>query len=338
MTQSLLTGIKPTGRPHLGNYVGAIRPALSRIERSSSSYYFVADYHALTSIHDPALLNELIYDVAATWLSLGLNPDKTVLYRQSKIPQITELGWILSCFTPKGLMNRAHAYKAVVASNSSIGDPDLDKGVNMGLYTYPILMAADILLANIDLVPVGKDQVQHVEIARDIAQRFNSTYASDTFKLPAYILEDEGQVVPGLDGRKMSKSYGNTIPLFSDGNELRKLIMKIKTDSKAVHEEKDPDCCSLYQLAKHFLEPSELEELRNRYRLGIGYGEIKGILSDAIVSKLKEPREKYLAYMADKQTLIDVLESGENTMRNIAARKLEEVKQQIGVSGRRGVR
>src|SRR5690554_6167245 len=243
--QTVLTGITTTGIPHLGNYAGAIRPAIESSNASSGqSFFFLADYHALIKCQEPARVKESALAVAATWLACGLDPDKVVFYRQSDIPEITELNWILTCVAAKGLMNRAHAYKAVVQENVEANSADPDKGVTMGLFCYPILMAADILMFKTNKVPVGSDQIQHVEMARDIAGRFNHHYG-ETFVLPEAVVEEHTAILPGLDGRKMSKSYGNTIPLFAPREQLRKLIMRIKTNSQAPGEPKNPDESSL---------------------------------------------------------------------------------------------
>ncbi len=269
-----LTGIKPTGHPHLGNYIGAIKPALEMAkDNTSQGIYFIADYHALNSVQDRKKFKEYTYEIAAAWLSLGLDPEKVIFYRQSDVPEILELHWILSCMTPKGLMNRAHAYKAKVEENMAEGN-DSDAGVNMGLFTYPILMAADILLFNSDKVPVGKDQVQHVEIARDIAENFNRTFG-EAVKLPQYVIEEETAVIPGLDGRKMSKSYGNTIPLFAEEKALKKLVNKIVTDSTPPEEPKEVKGSSLFTLYKEFAAAAEADSMKEKYKQGIGWGQVK---------------------------------------------------------------
>ena len=243
MSQRVLTGIKPTGTIHLGNLVGAIRPALRLAEQGLDAMYFIADYHALTTVQPPehtaADMQQLVYEIAAAWLAFGLDPERVVFYRQSDIPELFELTWVFDCFTSKGWMNKAHAYKALIADKSP--DEDVDAGINMGVYSYPMLMAADIIAFDVDLVPVGKDQVQHVEIARDIAQRINSAYGNDLLRLPRAKLEEHAAVLPGLDGRKMSKSYGNVIPLFAPAKQLEKLIMKIATDSTPPEAPKDPE-------------------------------------------------------------------------------------------------
>lgn len=316
----------------MGNYVGAIRPAINRSTEHASSFYFIADYHAVTSVHKRDELNEYVYDVAATWLACGLDPEQTVFYRQSRIRETFELAWVLSCFTAKGLMNRAHAYKALVDKNTQEKGNDPDKGINMGVYSYPVLMAADILLFNSNIVPVGKDQVQHVEIARDIAQVFNHTYNSEALTLPDYSLVGEGEVVPGLDGRKMSKSYNNTIPLFCEEKRLEKLIKQIKTDSKGVDEPKDPGTCPLYQLATHFMPNDELQQLRADYATGIGYGHIKMRLFSAANDVLSEPREKYNHLMENRDEVEAFLQAGEAKAAVIAQQTMDRVRETLGIA------
>jgi tryptophanyl-tRNA synthetase len=247
-----LTGITTTGTPHLGNYVGAILPAIEASHRKDvQSFYFLADYHALVKCHDPAVVHRSRLEVAATWLALGLDVENVIFYAQTDIPEILELTWMLTCVTAKGLMNRAHAYKAAVADNVADPDKDPDKGVFMGLFCYPILMAADILMFKASKIPVGKDQVQHLEMARDIAARFNYLYG-EHFVLPEAVVDEKTAVLVGLDGRKMSKSYGNTIPLFEPEKTLRKLIMRIKTNSLPPEAPKDPDTCTLFQIYQAF--------------------------------------------------------------------------------------
>ncbi|MCM3626988.1 tryptophan--tRNA ligase [Paenibacillus glycanilyticus] len=325
----VLTGIKPTGRVHVGNYMAAIKPALQIAQnRECTALYFIADYHGLTFIQDREEFNELSYGIAATWLALGLDPERVVFYRQSDVPEIFELSWILSCLAPKGLMNRAHAYKAVVDKNEQLG-LDTDTGVNMGLFTYPILMAADILLFQTDQVPVGKDQIQHVEIARDLAEAFNRNYG-ETFKLPDYIVDDQTAVIPGLDGRKMSKSYNNTIPLFESAESLKKLISRIKTDSTPPHEPKDPDSSNIFLLYKEFATAEQIEALRERYYGGISWGEAKQELYQAMNAFLEEPRNKYHHYMASRDELDEILKEGAKKARAMAQPLLEQVKRRIG--------
>ncbi|PFA14201.1 MULTISPECIES: tryptophan--tRNA ligase [Bacillus cereus group] len=322
----MLTGIKPTGHPHLGNYIGAIKPALNMSKnKDGKALYFIADYHALNAVQDPKLFCDYTKEVAATWLSLGLGED-VIFYRQTEVPEILELAWILACLTPKGLMNRAHAYKAKVEQNKEVG-VDIDTGVNMGLYTYPILMAADILLFQSSHVPVGKDQIQHIEIARDIATYFNHTFR-ETFTLPEYVIQEEGAILPGLDGRKMSKSYGNVIPLFVEPEKLRKLIFKIKTDSSLPHEPKEPE--TLFMIYKEFATEEEIQNMQERYREGIGWGEVKKELFSVVNRELEEPREKYEKYMNEPNILYEALEKGAKRARDIAKVNLAEIKKRIG--------
>ncbi|MFT4413683.1 tryptophan--tRNA ligase [Fredinandcohnia humi] len=329
MKKTILTGIKPTGKIHLGNYIGAIKPALDLAKIPDyKAVYFVADSHGLTKIHTPNELRELSYGIAATWLALGLNPDKVIFYRQSDIPEIFELNWLLSCFTPKGLMNRAHAYKAIVDSNRE-SNKDIDFGVNMGLFNYPILMTADILMFKTEVVPVGKDQVQHVEIARDIAESFNHTYG-ETFLLPEYKIQEDTAVLPGLDGRKMSKSYNNTIPLFEEPKKLEKLINKIKTDSLPPEAPKDPDTSILFMIYKEFASPNEIAKMREEYAKGISWGEVKRELFNVMNHFIEEPREKYNELMASPSTIDKILQEGADKARSISAPFLKEIKRKIG--------
>ncbi|MCJ8008611.1 tryptophan--tRNA ligase [Lederbergia wuyishanensis] len=330
MKKTILTGIKPTGKIHLGNYIGAIKPALesAKVEDYQAAY-FIADYHGLTKIHNADEFRQLSYGIAATWLALGLDPEKVIFYRQSDVPEIFELSWILTCFSPKGLMNRAHAYKAIVENNKQ-ADKDADFGVNMGIFTYPILMAADILLFRTNIVPVGKDQVQHVEIARDIAESFNNIYG-ETFLLPEYQIQEDTAVLPGLDGRKMSKSYNNTIPLFEDEKKLKKLINKIKTDSLPPEATKDPDSSILFSLYQEFAAPREIEELRIQYEKGIGWGEVKQELFRVMNRFLEQPREKYNELMASPEVLDEILAKGAEKARSVAVPFLKEIKKMVGL-------
>ncbi|MGV2386771.1 MAG UNVERIFIED_CONTAM: tryptophan--tRNA ligase, partial [Thermobifida fusca] len=287
-TQTYLTGVKPTGEPHLGNYLGAIKPALEAA-REYDAFYFIADYHALTTVRDPEAMRHNIRSVAATWLACGLDPERTVLYRQSDIPETFELTWILSCVTGKGLMNRAHAYKAARDRNAAAGVTDLDAGINMGLYNYPILMAVDILIMETDLVPVGRDQAQHVEYAADIAGSFNHLFGDGyTFRIPQGVFpEGDASVLPGIDGRKMSKSYDNHIPLFLPENKLKKLIRRIPTDSTPVEAPKDPDSSVVFQLLTHFADAEQIAETRKRLEAGgMGWGELKNDLFEAINTEI----------------------------------------------------
>lgn len=330
MKKQVLTGIKPTGRIHLGNYIGAIKPALQLAENQSfNTAYFVADYHGLTKIHNQNEMKELSYGVAASWLALGLDPDRAIFYRQSDVPEIFELSWILACFAPKGLMNRAHAYKSMVEDNQN-SRREVDAGVNMGLFTYPILMAADILLFQTELVPVGKDQIQHVEIARDIAENFNKEYG-ETFVLPEYVIQEETSVLPGLDGRKMSKSYNNTIPLFEEPKKLQKLINKIKTDSSPPEEPKDPDSSVIFALYKEFATSVQVEEMKREFEGGIGWGEAKKELFQVMNSFIEEPRSKYDELIANPKRLDAVLQEGAYKAREKTIPFMKEIKRKIGI-------
>ncbi|MBW8351057.1 tryptophan--tRNA ligase [Bacillus sp. IITD106] len=330
MKKTILTGIKPTGKIHLGNYIGAIKPALelAKVEEYQAAY-FIADFHGLTKIHNADEFRQLSYGIAATWLALGLDPEKVIFYRQSDVPEIFELNWILACFSSKGLMNRAHAYKAIVENNKK-ADRDADFGVNMGIFTYPILMAADILMFRTNIVPVGKDQVQHVEIARDIAENFNNIYG-ETFSLPEYQIQEDTAVLPGLDGRKMSKSYHNTIPLFEDEKTLKKLINKIKTDSLPPEAPKDLDSSILFSLYQQFAEPNEIKELRTHYENGIGWGEVKQELFRVMNRFLEQPREKYNELMAAPEVLDDILLKGAEKARLVAVPFLKEIRKKVGL-------
>lgn len=331
MKKTILTGIKPTGQIHLGNYIGAIKPALQLAEIGGhQAAYFIADYHGLTKIHNPKEFRKLSYGIAAAWLALGLDPNKVIFYRQSDVPELFELNWVLSCFASKGLMNRAHAYKGIVDKNKKV-DRDLDYGVNMGTFTYPILMAADILLFKTGIVPVGKDQIQHVEIARDIAESFNNNYG-ETFVLPEYKVQEDTAVLPGLDGRKMSKSYNNTVPLFEEPKKLQKLINKITTDSLPPQTPKDPDASILFTLYKEFASPFEIEKMRERYLSGIGWGDAKRELFTVMNNYLEEPRTKYNELLASPETLDEILISGAAKARAVSAPFLKEIKMKIGLN------
>ncbi len=320
----VLTGIKPTGTPHLGNYVGALKP-LIEMARTNKTFMFIADLHALNIIHDPKLIKQHTYEIAAVLMALGLDLNNAVLFRQSDIVQVYQLSTLLMNITPKGLMNRAHSYKAAMDKNVAAG-LDLDAGVNMGLYTYPILMAADILLYNTDQVPVGADQKQHVEFARDIAGYFNHIYG-ETFKLPEPVIGAETGIIPGLDGRKMSKSYDNVIPLFAPENELKKKIMRIITDSKLPEDPKDPDTSTIFQLYRHFASPDQVAELRKKFTAGgMGYGTAKNILFDAINTALAAPRAEYARLMANTDEIDAVLADGAARARVVAAQTYERVR------------
>ena len=320
----ILTGIKPTGIPHLGNYVGALKP-LIEMANNHKTYVFIADLHALNSIKDAKLIKQYSYEIAALLIALGLNLDNAVLFRQSDIMGIYQLSNFLMNVTPKGLMNRAHSYKAMVEKNTE-ANLDVDSGVNMGLYTYPILMAADILLYGADIVPVGADQKQHVEFARDIAGYFNNTYG-ETFKLPEPVIGETTGLIPGLDGRKMSKSYDNTIPVFASESELKKKIMRIITDSKTPEESKNPDESTIFQLYRHFANEQEIAEFRKMFLDGgMGYGTAKTILFDKINSVLTAPRAEYERLMANKNEIDAVLQHGAEQATIIATKTIAKVK------------
>ena len=330
--QRVLTGIKPTGSPHVGNLLGAIRPALRLADEGLEAMYFIADYHALNSIHDAKEMRQLTYEVAATWLAMGLDPSKVIFYRQSDIPEIFELTWIFNCYTSKGWMNKAHAYKAMVADKEAAGEQDVDAGINMGVYSYPILMAADILAFDIDLVPVGKDQVQHVEIARDIGQRINSIYGKEVLRLPKAKLEDNAAIVPGVDGRKMSKSYGNQIPLFAPPKQMKKVINSIVTDSTPPEAPKDPETSTIFQIYKAIASADECEQLAQRYRSGIGWGDAKKALLDRLEQEVGEARTKYDALMADTSQIDALLKDGAAKARVTARKVVDRVREAIGIA------
>jgi tryptophanyl-tRNA synthetase len=329
---TVLTGITTTGTPHLGNYVGAIRPAIAASKNENvAPFYFLADYHALIKCQEPDRVRQSSLEIAATWLALGLDTSNAVFYRQSDVPEILELAWILTCVTAKGLMNRAHAYKASVAENEQGGEKDPDKGVTMGLFSYPILMAADILMFKADKVPVGKDQIQHIEMARDIAARFNHIYG-EHFTLPEAVVEEHGATLLGLDGRKMSKSYNNTIPLFEPEKKLRKLINKIKTNSLEPGEPKDPDTCTLFSIYQAFATKAEVSEIRQRYTDGIGWGEMKQVLFEYINEHITPARERYEALMQAPDHIEQQLQEGARKARAISIPFLKELRDAVGIA------
>lgn len=330
-----LTGIKPTGEPHLGNYIGAIGPALT-LAREYEALYFIADYHALTTIRDPRLLRHYTRSVAATWIAAGLDPDRVVFYRQSDIPEIFELTWILACMTGKGLMNRSHAYKAARDRNREAGKTDLDAGINMGVYNYPVLMAVDILIMDADVVPVGRDQMQHVELAADIAGSFNHVYGNSfKFKIPQAVVPDAetGRTLPGLDGRKMSKSYDNIIPLFCGQGQLKKLIRRIPTDSTPVEEPKDPDGSSIFQILEQFAPPEVTADTRRRLLAGgVGWGELKNQLFEVLDAQLGPLRERYDGLMEPGSELEALLVAGAEKARKRTMPVLAQVREAIGMA------
>jgi tryptophanyl-tRNA synthetase len=340
-TQRCLSGIKPTGQPHWGNYFGMIQPAIALADQHEAMY-FVADLHALTSVRDAAALRADSLAIAATMLASGLEPTRTILWRQSDVPEVLELTWMLSCVTGLGLLERAHSVKDARAKN---------KEVNHGVYTYPVLMASDILLFDADVVPVGKDQLQHLEMARDMATAFNVAFMGHqaggtvdesapwdgrSLKRPRGIVQEQTAIVPGLDGQKMSKSYGNYIPVFAPAKELKKRIMAIQTDSKGLEDPKDPDTCNVFALYKLFASKSQQEELAGKYRAGnFGYGHAKLELLALAEAHFGPRRERYEALMARPDDLLDILQDGAKRARAIAEPVLDRVRDATGLPARR---
>ena len=326
MKKRILTGITTTGTPHIGNYLGAIKPALNHAENYDESYYFLADYHAIIKNSDSKEVSDSVKNVALAWLASGLDTNKSYFYRQSDVPEILELSWILNCVTAKGLMNRSHAYKAATEANSN----DEDKGITMGLFSYPVLMAADILMFNATHVPVGADQIQHLEMTRDIAARFNHIYKK-TFELPEAIIQSKKDTVPGIDGQKMSKSYGNIIPLLSSEKQLKKSIAKIVTNSLEPGDPKDPSTCTVFKLYKYFASDELLKEFENDYKEGIGWGDAKNKLFNIINNEMLPLREKYISLENDKNLLNDLLQDGSKKVRPIAQEMLGSIRDSIGI-------
>lgn len=326
---TVLTGVKPTGTPHLGNYLGAIGPALKLGAAAQNHFMFIADYHAINAEKDPLVLKRKLQEIACVYLAFGLNPQHSVFYRQSDVPEILEIATILYAYTPKGFMNKAHAYKAFVDKNRAAQKPD-DDGINMGLYTYPVLMAADILSFDTDVVPVGKDQVQHVEIARDIAGIINAHYGRELLHQPMAHIEENIAVIPGVDGRKMSKSYGNVLPLLEDDKTLKKAIYSIKTDSRTPEEPKDPESVLVYQIYKAIATPEQTAEMAEGLQKGkLGYGHVKNMLLEAVSNLVREPREKYDYYMAHFAEVERMLEDGAAKARPVARRTLQRLKDAV---------
>jgi len=328
----VLTGIKPTGRLHLGNYVGAMVPTLElggkALDDGGTLVMFIADYHAINAMKDPVALKEAIKNLACAYLASGLDANRAIFYRQSDVPEITELTTILMAYTPKGFMNKAHAYKAQVDKNVAKGEP-ADAGINMGLYTYPVLMAADILGYGTDVVPVGKDQVQHVEMAQDIAGFINYHFQKEVLKVPEYYLKPNAAVLPGLDGRKMSKSYDNVIPLFGTPDEVKKAVMGIKTDSQAIDAPKNPDEILLFQILQGVGRPATVQEVKEGLEKGgMGYGTIKKMLL-AELEEVLPSREKYLDYQNHFSDVEDLLRQGAEKARKLARPVLERVKDAV---------
>lgn len=334
MRKVSLTGIQATGVPHIGNYIGAIRPALE-LAKEYDALYFIADYHALNALRDPKLLHENTRSVAATWLAAGLDPVRITLYRQSDVPETFELAWVLGCVTGKGLMNRAHSYKAARDRNLELGE-DPDAGVNMGLYNYPVLMAADILIMAAHVVPVGRDQAQHLEYTADIAGSFNHLFgARYTFPIPQAIHPQAatGSMLPGLDGRKMSKSYDNTIPMIVPEAQLKKLVRRIPTDSTPVEAPKDPDSSFVFQILEQFATPEVITDARKRLEAGgTGWGDLKNLLFEVLNERLEPMRARYEELMSERSELADLLAAGAAKARARAKDVLANVRDAVGVS------
>ncbi len=329
----VLTGITTTGVPHLGNLVGAVLPAIKASEqRNTTSFLFLADYHSLIKNSDSQLRHQSSFDIAACWLACGLDPAKVIFYRQSDIPHIFELAWILSCLASKGLLNRAHAYKAAISDNQTKKIEDIDKGINMGLFNYPILMAADILMFKADSVPVGQDQKQHIEMTRDIALKFNHLYGEILIPPKAIINKNTG-VLPGIDGRKMSKSYDNTIPIFSEEESLRKVIMKIKTNSLEPGEPKDVSDSNIFDIYKAISSKEKIQEMQKLYQEGIAWGEAKKVLFEELSSFLKPFKNEYSKIVKDKSFVEKALIEGSEKALTFSEPIIKEVRQAIGIKG-----
>lgn len=329
--ERVLTGITTSGTPHLGNYVGAIRPSVQASQdRQINSYFFLADYHSLIKCHDPAQVRQSTKEIAATWLALGLDTENSTFYRQSDIPEIPELTWILTCHTAKGLMNRAHAYKASVQANEAAGE-DPDNAITMGLFSYPILMTADILMFKAKKIPVGRDQIQHVEMARDVAQRFNHNF-EELFVLPEAAVDDNVAVLSGLDGRKMSKSYGNTIPLFLPEKQLQKHINKIKTNLLEPGEPKDVEDSTVFEIWQAFADESQVRYMREQFENGIAWGQAKKELFALINEELSEARKRYEELMADGSYIEQALKKGAQKAREEASVLVSKVRSAVGIS------
>jgi tryptophanyl-tRNA synthetase len=330
-TTRFLTGITPSGTPHLGNYAGMMRPAIEASrDKKVENFYFLADYHALIKCQDPERVQRSTIEIAASWLAAGLDPEHVTFYRQSDIPEIPELTWFLTCVTGKGLLNRAHAYKASVDKNNAAGT-EPDDGVTAGLFMYPVLMGADILIFNAHKVPVGRDQVQHLEMARDMASSFNHIYGSDYFTLPEAVVEESVATLPGLDGRKMSKSYNNTIPLFAPREQLKKLINGITTDSRAPGEAKEVEGSALFQIFQAFASEEETEALRKQYAEGIAWGDAKQILFERIDREIAPMRERYEYLMAHPEELEEILRAGGVKARKLATPFLQTLRSAVGI-------
>ena len=326
----ILTGITPSGYPHLGNYIGAIKPSLDLLDEKCESFLFIADLHAVIKVSDPNKLEELSTAIAMAWLASGLDPNTTSFYRQSDVPEITELAWLLSCITEKGLLNRAHAYKAAVDQNNESGKKEMDEGISLGLFSYPLLMASDILTPNATHVPVGKDQQQHLEITRDIAEKFNSKYGK-FFNVPEAVIQNEKTVL-GTDGRKMSKSYNNIIPLLSNEKELRKSVMKIVTNSQEPGEKKEWKDNTLFAIYSSFASVEKQENMKNLFEDGIGWGDAKQKVFEDLNQMLQPIREKFMELSNNKKFIEEILKSGAEKVRLQTVPALKEVKKLVGIS------
>lgn len=318
----ILTGIQSSGQPHLGNILGAILPAIELSKDSKNeSFLFIADMHSLTTIKDATILRKNTYSVAAAWLSFGYDSSKNLLYRQSDVPCVTELSWYLSCLTPFPMLANAHSFKD---KSEKLAD------VNAGLFTYPVLMACDIILYDADFVPVGKDQIQHLEMARDLAEKFNHTYG-ETFTVPLAKVNQNVMTIPGTDGQKMSKSYGNTLDIFLSDKELKKAVMSIVTDSTPLEEPKNPDTCTVFKIYASFACQENIEQLKSKYLAGnFGFGHAKTELYELILSTFKSEREKFNFYMQNLPELDEILAIGAEKANVIAKEKLKIVRQKIG--------
>ena len=325
----ILTGITPSGYPHLGNYIGAIKPSLELLDEKCESFLFIADLHALIKVSDPEQLNQLTHSIALAWMASGLDPQKTYFYRQSDVPEITELAWILSCITEKGLLNRSHAYKAAMDTNKASGRKDTDEGISMGLFSYPLLMACDILAPNATHVPVGKDQKQHLEIARDIAEKFNNKYGQ-VFNIPEAVINVEKTVL-GTDGRKMSKSYNNIVPILSSEKDLKKSIMTIVTNSQEPGEKKDWKENTLFSIYSSFASDNQIADMKNKFEDGIGWGDAKNIVFNDLNDLIKPIRDKYLELETKKSDTEEILQTNAKEVRNHTQSLVKKVKELVGI-------
>ena len=325
----ILTGITPSGYPHLGNYIGAIKPSLELLDEKCESFLFIADLHALIKVSDPEQLNQLTHGIAMAWMASGLDPKKTYFYRQSDVPEITELAWILSCVTEKGLLNRAHAYKAATDVNKESGKKDTDEGISMGLFSYPLLMACDILTPNATHVPVGKDQKQHLEIARDIAEKFNKKYG-EVFNIPEAVINEEKTVL-GTDGRKMSKSYNNIVPILSSEKDLKKSIMSIVTNSQEPGEKKDWKDNTLFSIYSSFAADNQIKDMKHKYEDGIGWGDAKNIVFNDLNDLIKPIRDKYLELESRKSDTEEILQTNAKEVRTHTQSLIKKVKDFVGI-------